>query len=66
MRDDSHSPIERRLHSAWFRGRSPWRRDLAWLARRGFQGDCPPLYSWLDAWVGAFAVRDIQLRLPNC
>jgi len=36
------------------------------LEEWGFDHDPCSAYTRLDAWVGAFAVRDIQERLPNC
>jgi hypothetical protein len=36
------------------------------LEEWGFDHDPCEAYTRLDAWVGAFAVRDIQERLPNC
>ena len=35
------------------------------LDASGFDHDCEP-YTRLDAWVGAFAVSEIQEELPNC
>jgi hypothetical protein len=66
MNDDLYSADERRLLDAWFAGRalSPDEEDL--VREQGFDQECCELYTQLDAWVGAFAVKDIQGRLPNC
>jgi hypothetical protein len=65
MNKDLYTADERRLLEAWFEDRALSIEDEALLAEQGFDHDCQP-YTRLDAWVGAFAVRDIQERLPNC
>lgn len=65
MSADLYSPNEQALLEAWFAGRQPTLAQETWLAQQGFEDQpCEP-YTRLDAWVGAFAVRDIQERLPN-
>ena len=66
MTDDLYTPDERRLLDAWFSGRDPTRGELGLLRELGFARKCCSAYTPLDAWVGAFAVQDIQERLPNC
>ena len=66
MAEDIYSPDERRLLEAWFDGRSLSPADADLLAAWGFDHDPCEAYTRLDAWVGAFAVKDIQERLPNC
>ena len=61
-----YTPEERRLLEAWFEGKSLSLEDEGLLAEWGFDHDACEAYTRLDAWVGAFAVRDIQERLPNC
>ena len=61
-----YTPDERRLLEAWFDGKSLSLEDEDLLAEWGFDHDPCEAYTRLDAWVGAFAVRDIQERLPNC
>jgi hypothetical protein len=63
---DQLVPEERRLLEAWFSGKPVSFEHEALLAERGFDRDSRAGYTRLDAWVGAFAVRDIQERLPNC
>jgi len=66
MTKDMYSAEERRLLEAWFEGKQPSFEDEELLEEWGFDHDpCEP-YTRLDAWLGAFAVRDIQERLPNC
>jgi hypothetical protein len=66
MAEDIYSPDEQRLLEAWFQSRSLSLEDEALLELLGFDHDPCEAYTRLDAWVGAFAVRDIQARLPNC
>ena len=66
MAEDIYSPDEQRLLQAWFQSRSLSLEDEALLEVWGFDHDPCEAYTRLDAWVGAFAVRDIQERLPNC
>ena len=66
MSADLYAPEERRLLEAWFEGKSLSLEDEGLLAEWGFDHDACEAYTRLDAWVGAFAVRDIQERLPNC
>jgi hypothetical protein len=66
MAEDIYSPDEQRLLEAWFQRRSLSLEDEALLEVWGFDHDPCEAYTRLDAWVGAFAVRDIQERLPNC
>jgi len=63
---DVYSPDERRLLETWFGGKSLSLEDKGLLEEWGFDHDPCEAYTRLDAWVGAFAVRDIQERLPNC
>jgi len=63
---DVYSTEEHRLLEAWFAGKSILFEDEELLAEWGFDHDPCSAYTRLDAWVGAFAVRDIQERLPNC
>jgi hypothetical protein len=63
---DLYTADERRLLEAWISGGRLSREDDALLAQLGFDHDPGDHYTRLDAWVGAFAVRDIQQRLPNC
>ena len=59
------SADERTLLEAWFHS-APINGHLDTLLRAaGFDHDCEP-YTRLDAWVGAFAVAEIQGQLPNC
>jgi hypothetical protein len=66
MADDIYTPDERRLLQAWLDSKSLSVEDEALLAELGYDHDPCSAYTRLDAWVGAFAVRDIQERLPNC
>jgi len=66
MADDIYTPDERRLLEAWFAGKPLSYANGNLLAELGFDRECCSAYTRLDAWVGAFAVRDIQERLPNC
>ena len=66
MNTDIYSGDERQLLEAWFDGRSLTLEQEELLAEQGFDHECCEAYTLLDAWVGAFAVRDIQERLPNC
>ena len=66
MNSDVYTADERRLLEAWFDGRSLSIEDEDLVASQGFDHDPCEAYTRLDAWVGAFAVRDIQQRLPNC
>jgi len=66
MADDIYKADERRLLEAWFEDTSLAIEDEGLLAEQGFDHDPCEAYTLLDAWVGAFAVRDIQARLPNC
>jgi hypothetical protein len=56
---------ERRLLETWISKGHVSREDEALLALLGFDHDPGDHFTRLDAWVGAFAVRDIQQRLPN-
>jgi len=62
----SHVADERRLLDAWVTGRGFAPEDEDPLRARGFDQDYGKTYTRLNAWVGAFAVKDIQERLPNC
>ena len=66
MTDDIYTLDERRLLEAWFEGKRLSFANEALLEELGFDHDPCEAYTRLDAWVGAFAVRDIQERLPNC
>jgi hypothetical protein len=66
MANEIYAPDERRLLEAWFDGKALSSEDENLLATWGFDHDPCEAYTRLDAWVGAFAVRDIQERLPNC
>ena len=66
MTDDIYTTDERRLLETWFDGKSLSLEDEDLLAAWGFDHDPCEAYTRLDAWVGAFAVKDIQERLPNC
>jgi len=66
MADDIYTADERLLLEAWFNGKAPTLEQEALLQNQGFDHECCEAYTLLDAWVGAFAVRDIQARLPNC
>ena len=57
---------ERRLLEAWISKGHLSTEDEALLTSQGFDHDPGDHFTRLDAWVGAFAVRDIQHRLPNC
>ena len=60
-----YAPEERHLLEAWLRS-APIDGEIdSYLNANAFDHDCEP-YSRLDAWVGAFAVAEIQKRLPNC
>jgi hypothetical protein len=63
---DAYTPIEQRLLDAWFSGRALSDQDKALLEEFGFGNGWGDDYTPLDAWVAAFAVQDIQERLPNC
>ena len=63
MADDIYTPDERRLLEAWFAGKPLSYANGNLLAELGFDRECCSAYTRLDAWVGAFAVRDIQERL---
>ncbi|MFZ9127073.1 MAG: hypothetical protein ACO3LH_09595 [Steroidobacteraceae bacterium] len=52
------------LLDAWFRSAPIDERIDRLLCDAGFEEDCEP-YTRLAAWVGAFAVAEIQERLPN-
>jgi hypothetical protein len=65
MSNDTYTIEERRLLEVWFEGKSLSIEDEDLLAEWGFDHDPCEAYTRLDAWVGAFAVRDIQERLPN-
>jgi hypothetical protein len=62
-----YSAEEQPLLTAWFagRGRELTADESALLDALGFESDPADLYTRLDAWVGAFATRDVQSRLPN-
>jgi hypothetical protein len=65
MTIDVFSADEQELLEAWFRS-APIDEHLdGLLTAAGFACDCEP-YTRLDAWVGAFAVAEIQEQLPNC
>ena len=64
MTNEIYSAAERSLLEAWFSGRSLTLEEEALLGEEGFENDCEP-YTRLDAWVGAFAVSELQGRLPN-
>lgn len=66
MTEDFYTPDERRLLECWLGGRDPSIEDENLLTELGFDHDPGGAYTRLDAWVGAFAVQDIQTRLPNC
>ena len=66
MRNDIYSAEERALLQTWFEGKYLSTEQEEWLEAQGFDHDPCEAYTRLDAWVGAFAVRDIQERLPNC
>jgi len=66
MANDIYARDERRLLEAWFAGNAISSEDEELLATWGFDHDPCEAYTRLDAWVSAFAVRDIQERLPNC
>lgn len=55
------------LLEAWFegRGRMLAPQEMALLDRLGYEVEPGDLYTRLDAWVGSFATRDVQARLPN-
>lgn len=57
-------PNEQALLDAWFRSAPIDGRLDELLKADGFEDECDP-YTRLDAWVGAFAVAEIQARLPN-
>ena len=59
-----YTPDERFLLDAWFHSAPIDDRIDALLNASGFADDCE-FYTRLDAWVGAFAVAEIQARLPN-
>lgn len=65
--DSLYTAHERALLAKWFagRGNSLTIRQSMLLDRLGFETDPGDLYTRLDAWVGAFATRDVQSRLPN-
>ena len=63
MSTDIYSPSETALLEAWFEGRTLSIEDEELLQSQGFDHDPCEAYTRLDAWVGAFAVRDIQERL---
>jgi len=65
MRNDIYSAEEQLLLNAWFEGKALSTEQEQWLEAQGFDHDPCEAYTRLDAWVGAFAVRDIQERLPN-
>ena len=64
--DDLYTADERRLLDAWVTGRALTPEDEALLCAQGFYEDHGETYTRLNAWVGTFAVQDIQERLPNC
>jgi hypothetical protein len=66
MSANLHTADEQRLLEAWFEGKSLSIEDEELLEGWGFDHDPCSGYTRLDAWVGAYAVRDIQERLPNC
>lgn len=66
LKDDLYSADERRLLDAWFSGAALSPDEERLLREQGFDHECCGAYTHLDAWVGAFAVKDIQERLPNC
>ena len=66
MLTEIYTPDEQALLEAWFNGKSLALEQEELLADQGFDHDSCAAYTRLDAWVGAFAVRDIQERLPNC
>lgn len=66
MTNDIYAPDERRLLDAWLEDKELSVEDEVLLATWGFDHDPCEAYTRLNAWVGAFAVRDIQERLPNC
>jgi hypothetical protein len=66
MSNDIYTPDEQALLEAWFEGRPHAFEVEEVLERLGFDHDPCAGYTRLDAWMGAFAVRDIQGRLPNC
>ena len=66
MSTNLYTSEERELLETWFEGKSLSIEDEDLLEEWGFDHDPCEAYTRLDAWVGAFAVRDIQERLPNC
>ena len=62
--NDIFTSDERILLDAWFCELPVEGRVEKLLRAAGFDRDCDP-YTRLDAWVGAFAVAEIQARLPN-
>jgi len=58
------SPDEQLLLDAWFRSAPIDERIDRLLCVSDFEHDCEP-YTRLAAWVGAFAVSEVQERLPN-
>ena len=65
MTIDIFSAEEQALLEAWFRSAPIDQRLGGLLDAAGFDHDCQH-YTRLDAWVGAFAVAEIQEQLPNC
>ena len=61
-----YDDAERRLLDIWFAGKPTDEAAVAWLAAEGFEEPPSRPYKVIDAWVGSFAVRHIQDRLPNC
>jgi hypothetical protein len=66
IKDDLYAADERRLLDAWVTGRALTPEDEDLLRAQGFDQDYGKTYTRLNAWVGTFAVKDIQERLPNC
>jgi hypothetical protein len=66
MQTDIYSAEERGLLEAWLNVTSLTSEQEECLDEQGFDHDLCDTYTRLDAWVGSFAVRDIQKRLPNC
>ena len=65
MTSSIYSPDEQALIEAWLRSDGIDGQIDNLLIAAGFEANCDP-YTRLDAWVGAFAVAEIQSRLPNC
>lgn len=66
INDDLYTADERRLLDAWVTGRALTPEAEDFLRDQEFYEDYGQPYTRLNAWVGAFAVKDIQARLPNC